>query len=349
MTGKMNPIKDKLKYYILQSLDIIDTNILRRLSGINPLLPFYHTVSNERLPHLVYLYQFKNVDQFILDLDYFLCYYKSISLEKLIKHKKEGIKIPSNSIHITFDDGLKENYQIIAPILKEKNLDATFFISTSFINNQKLFYRHKASVIINYLQESNNKKYEKLTMEVLKDNNINFQDLIQGILSVSYEKQDTLDVISNEIDFSFQEYLNFYQPYLKSNQISSLISEGFSIGSHSCDHPYYQKINLSEQIKQTHTSLNLLSDQFSIKYKAFAIPYNDLDLNSDFFNALYSNLGIDIYFGTAGMLIDQYKSNYQRFHLEGKYSGISPYKVVKNKYSNVIFERLRGRSILMRQ
>jgi len=327
----------------------MDINVLRGFSGINPLLPFYHTVSNEYLPHLAYLYKFKNVDQFILDLDYFLKYYKSISLDKLIKHKKEGIKIPSNSVHITFDDGLKENHQIIAPILKEKNLDATFFISTSFIDNKKLFYRHKSSLLINYLQESKNSKYEKLTMEVLKDNNFNYEDLIQNILSVSYEKQDILDIISNEIDYSFQDYLKFYQPYLKSNQINSLISEGFSIGSHSCDHPYYQKINLSEQIKQTQMSLNLLSDQFSIKYKAFAIPYNDSDLNSAFFNALYSKLDIDIYFGTAGMLIDQYKSNNQRFHLEGKYSEKSPYKVLKNKYSNIIFERLRGRSILMRK
>ena len=85
MTDQMDPLKDKLKYYILKSLKKLDANILRGISGINPLLPFYHTVFNDHLPHVAHLLKFKTVDRFILDLDYFLRYYKSISLDQLIK------------------------------------------------------------------------------------------------------------------------------------------------------------------------------------------------------------------------------------------------------------------------
>lgn len=348
MTDQMDPLKDKLKYYILKSLKKLDANILRGISGINPLLPFYHTVFNDYLPHVAHLLKFKTVDRFILDLDYFLRYYKSISLDKLIKHKNESLKIPSNSVHITVDDGLKEIFQIIAPILKEKNLDATFFICTDFLDNKTLFYRHKASILIDYLTKHDGKNKINLVEEILKEQNYNTNDLRTSILSISYEKQNVLDIIANEIGFSFREYLNKNKPYLTSSQVKELISEGFTIGSHSRDHPYFQQLTLSSQLKQTRDSLNFLSDKFSIDYKAYSMPFNDLGIKKEFFYKLYSEIGIDIYFGSSGMKTDQFSNNFQRFHLENRFANSSLSHVIKNKYSTTIFERFMGRNSITR-
>ncbi|MBK9043176.1 MAG: polysaccharide deacetylase family protein [Saprospiraceae bacterium] len=48
---------------------------------------------------------------------------------------------------LSFDDGLKECYEIILPILLKKNLKAIFFINTGFLDNKALFYRFKISLI----------------------------------------------------------------------------------------------------------------------------------------------------------------------------------------------------------
>jgi len=348
MTRQLNSIKDKLKYYILQSLEKMDTNILRGLSGINPLLPFYHTVTNERLPHVAHLLKFKNVDQFILDLDYFLRYYKSISLDQLIKHKNESLKIPSNSVHITFDDGLKENYSIIAPLLEERKMNATFFIATDFLDNKNLFYRHKASILIDYINKNDDKKIINSVVEILKTHKYSTNDLHKSILSINYENLFLLDLIANEIGISFREYLEISKPYLTSNQVKELLSAGFSIGSHSRDHPYFQKLKLSEQLDQVNTSLNFLIDTFSINYKAFAIPFSDIGLRKDFFDKLFTEVGINIYFGTAGMKRNEFSNNYQRFHLENRYANLFPMQVIKNKYSTTIFEGLKRKYTLHR-
>ena len=57
-------------------------------------------------------------------------------------------QLSQGKVFLSFDDGLREVYTIIAPILKERGLPATFFITTDFIDNKKLFYRNKASLLI---------------------------------------------------------------------------------------------------------------------------------------------------------------------------------------------------------
>ena len=309
-------------------------------------MPFYHTVSDIQLPHLTNIIKYKNTHHFETDLIFFHKYYKSVSLNSLIGHMKN--KIPQKAFHLTFDDGLKENYNIIAPLLEERKMNATFFIATDFLDNKNLFYRHKASILIDYINKNDDKKIINSVVEILKTHKYSTNDLHKSILSINYEKKFILDFIANEIGISFREYLEINKPYLTSNQVKELLNAGFSIGSHSRDHPYFQKLKLSEQLDQVNTSLNFLIDRFSINYKAFAIPFNDFGLRKDFVDKLFSEVGINIYFGTAGMKRNEFSNNYQRFHLENRYANLFPMQVIKNKYSTTIFAELKRKYTLHR-
>ena len=57
-------------------------------------------------------------------------HYNVLPLESLATLIKERKKIPSKTISITFDDGYKNNYIYVFPILKKYNLPATIFIIT---------------------------------------------------------------------------------------------------------------------------------------------------------------------------------------------------------------------------
>ncbi|NCB09485.1 MAG: hypothetical protein EOM73_15150, partial [Bacteroidia bacterium] len=93
-----------------------------------PFLPFYHVVSDQKLPH-IQNYPFRTVRQFQSELDFFLKHFKPVSLQYLIENPKTTEKI----FHISFDDGLKECAEIIAPILLQKGIPATFFINPGFV------------------------------------------------------------------------------------------------------------------------------------------------------------------------------------------------------------------------
>lgn len=65
--------------------------------------------------------------------------YNPISLQTLIKKVKHGEAFEPNTVAITFDDGYKDNFLHAAPILKKYDLPATFFVTTGYIDTERVF------------------------------------------------------------------------------------------------------------------------------------------------------------------------------------------------------------------
>ena len=53
-------------------------------------------------------------------------------------------KIPKKGLCITFDDGYKNNYELVSPILIQKNIPFTIFIITDYIKNNKKGYLNES-------------------------------------------------------------------------------------------------------------------------------------------------------------------------------------------------------------
>lgn len=65
--------------------------------------------------------------------------YKAISLSELIGKIKNKEKIESKSVVVTFDDGYKDNFVSAAPILLKCGIPASFFVTSGYINSQRVF------------------------------------------------------------------------------------------------------------------------------------------------------------------------------------------------------------------
>jgi hypothetical protein len=62
----------------------------------------------------------------------------TISLQDLYDYKKNGKKIPSRSIVLTFDDGYLDNWVFVYPLLKKYGLKGTIFISPEFVDRRNV-------------------------------------------------------------------------------------------------------------------------------------------------------------------------------------------------------------------
>lgn len=80
-----------------------------------------------------------STEEFSRQLHYFKNRYECISLAELCRRLREGQGFRRRSIVITFDDGYRDNFTQAAPLLKEKGLTATFFVSTGFIETERDF------------------------------------------------------------------------------------------------------------------------------------------------------------------------------------------------------------------
>lgn len=63
--------------------------------------------------------------------------YSPILLSDLVKHVRSGKALPPKPVLITFDDGYRDNYTIMYPLLKKYGMKANIFLAPSFLQEQK--------------------------------------------------------------------------------------------------------------------------------------------------------------------------------------------------------------------
>ncbi len=91
----------------------------------------YHSVTmrqeaNPDDPHKLHL----RVDSFLSHLDYLQTHYHIISLAEFVRARRENINLPSDAVILTFDDGIRNFFTVVAPILLKRKIPATSFIVT---------------------------------------------------------------------------------------------------------------------------------------------------------------------------------------------------------------------------
>ena len=108
--------------YSVISLSIIRAETLRAT------ILLYHGLT-DRCPEDFYQ---KRTDRFYRDMEYIRDHFDVISLPELQDIIEKQTPLKRNTVVITFDDGLRSDYLIAAPVLKEFGFPATFFIVTDW-------------------------------------------------------------------------------------------------------------------------------------------------------------------------------------------------------------------------
>jgi peptidoglycan/xylan/chitin deacetylase (PgdA/CDA1 family) len=283
------------------------------------MLPFYHVVSDQALPHVSWIYKFRNIQQFKADIEFFLRFYKPVSLQDVIRSIDGDLILPKRCFLPSFDDGFCEVYNIIAPILSAKGVPAIFFLTTSFIDNQTLGHPQKKSLLIRAIELQCKFHVKEKVKHVLVKAGVKDADIAYQIRSISYHQRHILDELADILDCDFLQYATSVKPYLTSEQIEDLIKQGFAIGAHSIDHPLYSELSLEEQLEQTFGSISWLSNHFQYNCQAFAFPHNDKGVNRQFFQKAFADGRLKVSFGINSVNHHFFSRNLERFQMEKNY------------------------------
>ncbi len=304
-------------------------NLLISLTKQRLIFPCYHAVSDSDPLHLKHLYLVKNTRQFRKDLDFMLKYYRPVDVFELINIVRSGNVPEKNLFFLSFDDGLTEFYHTVAPILLEKGVPCTCFLNSAFIDNKDLFFRYKASILLETIKKTDTESdLWKRTEQWFSDNNLSVKDYKRELLKINYSSKTRLDELAEVMNFSFKDYLQKIKPYLTSQQIHELIKKGFTFGAHSVDHPEYRYIPFNEQIKQTRESIDQITGTFKLNYRIFSFPFTDYAVTRQFFEEINKDNSIDFTAGCAGIKHDSIKNNIHRIPMdEYKLNGGSRIKI----------------------
>lgn len=280
---------------------------LIKQTGQKIIFPFYHLVSDEPAPHVEHLYPIKSTAEFEADMDFLLKHYHPIGLPDLLDFVQGKKRFDRPVFLLSFDDGLAEITNVVAPILKKKGIPAVCFLNSKFVDNQDLFFRYKVSLLIDFFK---NNKTSQAFLE--KDE----------LLKLKYSDQEKINQLAGLAGIDFSDFLKKNQPYLTTKQINDLKQQGFYFGGHSIDHPEYQYLSEAEQLEQTITSVDFVQSKFDLPYRIFSFPFTDYGVSASFFNQLEQRKITQLSFGCAGIKKQYLPTHFQRIPFEaGTLSG----------------------------
>ena len=189
--------RNRIKKIAFHLTSPISFGALQRFSNENFIFPFYHLVAKETPEYIRHLYKAPTPEQFVADLEFLLKFYKPASLDDIKEYVSSGKKLHKPSFFLSFDDGLKECYEVIYPILKEKGIQAAFFINPAFVDNQEIFYRLKTSLIIERLLNISDSKIINDLAIRLNIRGNRKELLVKEILNISFEDSEKLEECAN--------------------------------------------------------------------------------------------------------------------------------------------------------
>lgn len=300
------------------------------------IFPFYHTVAFKDSPHIDNLYKLKTPGEFFSDIEFILKHFRTVDFEEAVKLSQSPVRKAKPAFFLSFDDGLSEFYDYIAPYLISKGVPSAVFLNTSFIDNQDMFFRYKASLLIHHFR--NNPGLITAAKEYFNNGKVWQGNINATLLNIKYKNRALLDGVAEVTGYSFSGFLKLRQPYLTGSQITGLAKEGVIFGSHSCNHPLFAELSIQEQMEEIVNSMEIVK-KYNGKYKLFAFPFTDYGVGNKLFEKIFDsrNPVADYTFGSAGIKDEAFHRHLQRIPMESyNFKGSS---LIKTEY---ICRLLRG-------
>lgn len=272
-----------------------------------PFVPLYHFVSDEPPVFLTTLYKVFSVKQFQKHLDFYLRYFTPIGLEDFPYLKDKKFRKPP--MLLTFDDGFRNFYEVVFPILYAKGIPSAIFVCNDFVEQKQAFYRLKVGAILAQLNDEKWQQHPSLrSFKSIKK-------CKKYIRSWYQNQKEVLDTCFQDFYPDFDEK-NLKDLFMGKDELEKLYKKGVAIGGHSSTHPNFELLSTEEQLNEAKLSMQFVKENFPQSVYAFAFPFSDKGLQREFFQQAEEQGVFDISFGTGGWKKSANPNHYQRLAVE---------------------------------
>lgn len=224
-----------------------------------------------------------NTSDFEKQMKYLLRTHKIISLEKLARAIVEKRTLPERAAVVTFDDGYKDNYTNVFPILKKYNIPATVFLTTGHIGTDNLFWWDKIGYILC------NTKLKRLELEDFGDISLpskgnisqSLDKIINRLNRTSEDKKcDLIEKLVEISDVDIPKGMG-RNVILSWEEVKEMNENGINFGAHTVTHPILTRLSAKQAKHEIVQSKKDIKRRLNKPVTAFSYP-NGL---TDDFNA----------------------------------------------------------------
>lgn len=248
-------------------------NIANRRSGLRIIM--YHGVGAADCPTNVFLSQ----------MEYLAKNFQVISLNEALSRSKNREFHFDKQVVLTFDDGLKNNFSVVYPVLKRLALPATFFICPGLIESGSWVWAYE---IGQRLLSCNRNEFDNVKSLInVPVNNVDDPNDLPASVEWILEWMKTLWIGNRkEIENAIRNATKHYAPSVQEeeafdnmtwDQLKMLSKDIITIGSHSISHPILTKISYDEMVYEIVESKKWLETELNRQIELFCYPNGIFD------------------------------------------------------------------------
>jgi peptidoglycan/xylan/chitin deacetylase (PgdA/CDA1 family) len=188
-------------------------------------------------------------------------------------------KIKRDKVALTFDDGYEDNYNVVFPILEEKGLKATFFVSTDFIGSGRPQWDWE---ILTNLRETNRDKVRvgKVTIAKTSDES-STAFAFRVIEHLKSSNLSSLQQVLEDLREKPPKGLSVESTRCMDwEEVRTLRKAGMEIGAHGVTHRSMARIDPAESFNEIVKSKEVVESKTGNPCEHFAFPFGKrLDYN----------------------------------------------------------------------
>ncbi|MDI6782158.1 MAG: polysaccharide deacetylase family protein, partial [bacterium] len=203
--------------------------------------------------------------------------YKVISLDDAISLLRKKKLLGNDYLVITFDDGYADNYENAFPVLKEYGLLATIFLTTDYIDSNRLLWADEVGLLLEkkwdvFLQTE---LFQGLKGAGISDNKAM---IINEIISTLKEMDgDTRNAIIARLKEDIGSFVELNALMLGWGQVREMVASRISFGGHTKSHRFLTTLMLSEKEAEIKGSKEIIEQNIDEQVLSLAYPDGRFD------------------------------------------------------------------------
>lgn len=224
----------------------------------------YHGVSDEA----------DRSGSFEKQLAYLNRHFDIVSVEHLLSRIKNGSRQGKIPVAITFDDGLKNNFTHVAPVLRKHHIPATFFVCPALVDSGAWLWNIEARLRLMSLPAAGLQTFltrneipgstAEAAIDWMKEQPIAVRQVIEQRIRAA-----TPSFVPSQEQHQRYDLMNW-------SEIAAL-PELITIGSHTNHHPILTTLNQEELLEEITGSKNALENRLQRPCHLFCYPNGSND------------------------------------------------------------------------
>jgi peptidoglycan/xylan/chitin deacetylase (PgdA/CDA1 family) len=213
---------------------------------------------------------------FQAQLKYLRKHLSIIPLESMVEKVANESRPGCNDIALTFDDGLRNHYTIVYPILKRVDVPATFFVCPGLIESHQWLWNHEARERLRLLACE---ERDALCRE-LRTTGSDVEEIVAWMKTLASSPRRSAEEAIRQLTPNFKPSAEDQERYgmMTWEELSVMDPALVSIGSHTVTHPILTTLNPMDLLYEVRESRQWLEDRLQRPVRHFCYPngaYNE--------------------------------------------------------------------------